>query len=158
MRSLAVTGLKTISSVSRPSVDLKNARRRSSVTLAMTFSVNDGANAVSDRLVELINHTLDRAFMARSVEARVPFLHFFDGFRTSHEVNKIELLDDEVIREMIDEATIRGPRTPRYQYKEPAWVSNYLVKRAVRGLGGTKWPDADSAGTMEEDLFTRTTQ
>ena len=30
---------------------------------------------------------------AATLEARVPFLHFFDGFRTSHEVNKIELLD-----------------------------------------------------------------
>ena len=27
---------------------------------------------------------------AATLEARVPFLHFFDGFRTSHEVNKIE--------------------------------------------------------------------
>ena len=32
---------------------------------------------------------------AATLEARVPFLHFFDGFRTSHEVNKIELLADE---------------------------------------------------------------
>ena len=30
---------------------------------------------------------------AATLEARVPFLHFFDGFRTSHEINKIELLD-----------------------------------------------------------------
>ena len=35
---------------------------------------------------------------AATLEARVPFLHFFDGFRTSHEVTKIELLADEDIR------------------------------------------------------------
>lgn len=40
---------------------------------------------------------------AASLEARVPFCHFFDGFRTSAEVNKIEKIDDETIREMIDE-------------------------------------------------------
>ena len=32
---------------------------------------------------------------AATLESRVPFLHFFDGFRTSHEVNKIELLDED---------------------------------------------------------------
>ena len=31
---------------------------------------------------------------AATLEARIPFLHFFDGFRTSHEVAKIELLDE----------------------------------------------------------------
>jgi pyruvate-ferredoxin/flavodoxin oxidoreductase len=40
---------------------------------------------------------------AATLETRLPFLHFFDGFRTSHEINKIELLDDSVIREMIDD-------------------------------------------------------
>ena len=37
-----------------------------------------------------------------SLEARVPFLHFFDGFRTSHEINKIEKIDDETIRHLVD--------------------------------------------------------
>ncbi|HVA37243.1 MAG TPA: pyruvate:ferredoxin (flavodoxin) oxidoreductase [Candidatus Dormibacteraeota bacterium] len=40
---------------------------------------------------------------AATLEGRVPILHFFDGFRTSHEVNTIELLDDEQIRAMIDD-------------------------------------------------------
>ena len=44
---------------------------------------------------------------AATLEARVPFLHFFDGFRTSHEVNKIEQLTDEDLRAMIDEAWCR---------------------------------------------------
>jgi pyruvate-ferredoxin/flavodoxin oxidoreductase len=38
---------------------------------------------------------------AAALEARVPFLHFFDGFRTSHEVNKLELLTDDDLRAMI---------------------------------------------------------
>ncbi len=39
---------------------------------------------------------------AATLEARVPFIHFFDGFRTSHEVSKIDLLSVEQIRAMID--------------------------------------------------------
>jgi pyruvate-ferredoxin/flavodoxin oxidoreductase len=39
---------------------------------------------------------------AATLEARVPFVHFFDGFRTSHEINKIDLIPVELIREMID--------------------------------------------------------
>lgn len=40
---------------------------------------------------------------AATLQARVPFLHFFDGFRTSHEVAKIETIPDAIIRQMIDE-------------------------------------------------------
>lgn len=47
----------------------------------------------------------DMALIAQvaALESRVPFLHFFDGFRTSHEVNKIERLSDDDMRAMIDE-------------------------------------------------------
>ncbi|MGK5085631.1 pyruvate:ferredoxin (flavodoxin) oxidoreductase [Bdellovibrionota bacterium FG-1] len=40
---------------------------------------------------------------ATTLQARVPFLHFFDGFRTSHEVAKIQIISDEVLNEMVDE-------------------------------------------------------
>ncbi|MCE0499370.1 MAG: pyruvate:ferredoxin (flavodoxin) oxidoreductase [Methylacidiphilales bacterium] len=40
---------------------------------------------------------------ATTLETRIPFLHFFDGFRTSHEVSKIRVLSDDVLRAMIDE-------------------------------------------------------
>ncbi|MBI5868939.1 MAG: pyruvate:ferredoxin (flavodoxin) oxidoreductase, partial [candidate division Zixibacteria bacterium] len=48
---------------------------------------------------------------AATLESRIPFLHFFDGFRTSHEVQKIELLDDETMRAMLDEKLILAHRT-----------------------------------------------
>ncbi|TAF08732.1 MAG: pyruvate:ferredoxin (flavodoxin) oxidoreductase [Nostocales cyanobacterium] len=38
---------------------------------------------------------------AATLEARVPFMHFFDGFRTSHEVQKVELLSDQDLQELI---------------------------------------------------------
>src|SRR6185369_6661356 len=39
---------------------------------------------------------------AATLESRIPFLHFFDGFRTSHEVAKIEALDDATLRALVD--------------------------------------------------------
>lgn len=51
-----------------------------------------------------VQEAMDLALIAHAsaLESRIPFLHFFDGFRTSHEVNKIEVLNDEQIRSMID--------------------------------------------------------
>jgi pyruvate-ferredoxin/flavodoxin oxidoreductase len=40
---------------------------------------------------------------AATLRARVPFLHFFDGFRTSHEVNKIQILGDGELRELVED-------------------------------------------------------
>ncbi len=47
---------------------------------------------------------------AATLESRVPFLHFFDGFRTSHEIRKIELLSDVQIRSMIRDDLVRAHR------------------------------------------------
>ncbi|MDP6430546.1 MAG: pyruvate:ferredoxin (flavodoxin) oxidoreductase [Rhodospirillales bacterium] len=45
-----------------------------------------------------------------TLRSRVPFLHFFDGFRTSHEVNVIEELTDSDLRHMIDDQTVSQHR------------------------------------------------
>jgi pyruvate-ferredoxin/flavodoxin oxidoreductase len=45
-----------------------------------------------------------------TLESRVPFLHFFDGFRTSHEVNKVQLLTPEDMRALIDDELVRAHR------------------------------------------------
>ncbi len=47
---------------------------------------------------------------AATLRSRVPFLHFFDGFRTSHEVNKIESLTDDDLRSMLPEELIAEHR------------------------------------------------
>ena len=47
---------------------------------------------------------------AATLEARVPFCHFFDGFRTSHEINKMEQLTDEDLRVMISDELVRAHR------------------------------------------------
>ncbi len=55
-------------------------------------------------------HDMALIAQASTLEARVPFIHFFDGFRTSHEVNKITLLSDAEIRAMIDDDLVRAHR------------------------------------------------
>ena len=47
---------------------------------------------------------------AATLESRVPFIHFFEGFRVSHEINKIELLGDDDITTMIDDDLVRAHR------------------------------------------------
>jgi pyruvate-ferredoxin/flavodoxin oxidoreductase len=47
---------------------------------------------------------------AATLAARVPFLHFFDGFRTSHEINTISLVPDDQIRAMIRDDHVRAHR------------------------------------------------
>ncbi len=51
-----------------------------------------------------VQEAMDLALIAHaaSLESRIPFLHFFDGFRTSHEVNKIEMLNEDDLRALID--------------------------------------------------------
>ena len=48
-------------------------------------------------------HDMALISQVATLKSRVPIMHFFDGFRTSHEVNKINLLTNEQIREMVDD-------------------------------------------------------
>ncbi len=91
-RSLAAQGLSIFGDHS----DVMAAR---STGWAMLF-----ANSVQE--------VMDMALIAQAstLESRVPFLHVFDGFRTSHEVAKIEQLDDADIRAMIDDDLVRAHR------------------------------------------------
>jgi pyruvate-ferredoxin/flavodoxin oxidoreductase len=45
-----------------------------------------------------------------TLESRIPFMHFFDGFRTSHEINKIQPISDETINALLDEKAVRAHR------------------------------------------------
>ncbi|MFB3921268.1 MAG: pyruvate:ferredoxin (flavodoxin) oxidoreductase [Terriglobia bacterium] len=59
-----------------------------------------------------VQEAMDFALIAQAatLEARVPFLHFFDGFRTSHEVAKVEQISVEQMRQLIDEELVRAHR------------------------------------------------
>ncbi|HHY88270.1 MAG TPA: pyruvate:ferredoxin (flavodoxin) oxidoreductase [Chloroflexi bacterium] len=56
---------------------------------------------------------------AATLETRVPFLHFFDGFRTSHEVNKLEQLSEDDMRAMIDLSLVEAHRARALSPERP---------------------------------------
>ncbi len=59
-----------------------------------------------------VQEVMDLAGIAHivSLRSRVPFLHFFDGFRTSHEIQKIELIDEAALTAMFDREALKSFR------------------------------------------------
>src|SRR5690349_14896964 len=59
-----------------------------------------------------VQEVMDTARIAQAptLEARIPFIHFFDGFRTSHEVAKVEQLTTDDMRAMIDQDLVEAHR------------------------------------------------
>ncbi len=55
-------------------------------------------------------HDMALISQAATLRSRIPFIHFFDGFRTSHEVNKLTMLSDDNIRAMIPDELVRAHR------------------------------------------------
>ena len=68
-----------------------------------------------------IQEIMDFALIAQAatLEARVPFIHFFDGFRSSHEVMKIEQLTDDDMRGMMDDELVLAHRQRRMTPESP---------------------------------------
>ena len=54
-----------------------------------------------------------------TIKASVPFIHFFDGFRTSHEIQKIEVLDSDALKEMISEKALENFRKKALNPNKP---------------------------------------
>ena len=64
-------------------------------------------------------HDLALVAQAATLETRVPFVHFFDGFRTSHELNTIELLSDDDLRALVPEELVRAHRSRALSPERP---------------------------------------
>jgi pyruvate-ferredoxin/flavodoxin oxidoreductase len=90
-----------------------------------------GASSVQE------GHDLALVAQAATLESRVPFMHFTDGFRTSHEYNKLSLLPDEHIRAMVDEDLVRAHRqralSPEHPVVRGTWQNpdTYFQSREV---------------------------
>ena len=80
---------------------------------------------------------------AATLESRIPFLFFFDGFRTSHEIAKIEPLEPETLRAMIDEERVR-------EHRERALSPDHPVIR-----GTAQNPDVFFQAREAANLFLR---
>ncbi len=90
-----------------------------------------------------VQEAQDMALIAQAstLESRIPFIHFFDGFRTSHEVQKIELLEDSDIRELIDDKYV-------YEHRNRALTPDRPVLR-----GTAQNPDVYFQGRETVNIF-----
>ncbi|MBO4861412.1 MAG: pyruvate:ferredoxin (flavodoxin) oxidoreductase, partial [Firmicutes bacterium] len=68
-----------------------------------------------------VQEAMDMAGIAHlsAIRGRVPFLHFFDGFRTSHEVQKIEVIDYDVFKDLIDVEAVKEFRARALNPEHP---------------------------------------
>ncbi|MGZ4502175.1 MAG: pyruvate:ferredoxin (flavodoxin) oxidoreductase, partial [Nocardioidaceae bacterium] len=64
-------------------------------------------------------HDLALVAQAATLRTRVPFVHFFDGFRTSHELNTVQTLDDDTLRELVPEQLVREHRARALSPEHP---------------------------------------
>ena len=68
-----------------------------------------------------VQQTMDLAGVAHlaAIKSSLPFLHFFDGFRTSHEVNKVEVIDYEVFDKLLDKEAVKRFRKRALNSQKP---------------------------------------
>ncbi len=66
------------------------------------------AMLASDSVQQVLDFEL--IAQAATLESRIPFMHFFDGFRTSHEESKIEMMADDILKEMISDELVTAHR------------------------------------------------
>ena len=68
-----------------------------------------------------VQEVMDFALIAQgaTLKSRVPFLHFFDGFRVSHEENKVEELDHEIMKKFLDDSLVHAHRARGLNPEQP---------------------------------------
>ena len=76
------------------------------------FAILSSANVQDAYYLSLISHL-------SAIKGSIPFLHFMDGFRTSHEINKINVLTDETIKPLIDQESLKKFRNRSLNIGKP---------------------------------------
>jgi pyruvate-ferredoxin/flavodoxin oxidoreductase len=113
---LMIPNMYKIAGELTPTVFHVSARALTTQTLSIFGDHSDVMGVRQTGFVMLASHSvqevMDFALIAQAatLEGRLPILHFFDGFRTSHEVMKIEQLTDADIRAMIDDELVFAHR------------------------------------------------
>ena len=100
------------------------ATRSTGFCMMASSSVQDAYN------LALVSHL-------SSIKASLPFLHFFDGFRTSHELNKISILEDEEVKELI-------PYEELEKFRKRALNNDHPVTRGTNQNGDIYFQETES--------------
>lgn len=80
-----------------------------------------------------------------AIEGSLPFLHFFDGFRTSHELNKVSLVDTEEIRKLIDYKKV-------YEFKNRALNIGKEITRGTSETGDVYFQNTEVRNKYYNDM------
>ena len=80
-----------------------------------------------------------------AIKSSVPFLHFFDGFRTSHEIQKIEALDEEALKGMVSEKSLQ-------QFRDRALNPDAPVTRGTAQNGDVYFQAVESRNKVYEEV------
>ncbi len=75
-----------------------------------------------------------------AIKSSLPFMHFFDGFRTSHELNKIDIIDEELIKPLLDKEALK-------KFREKALSINNPVTRGTNENGDIFFQHTESRNT-----------
>ena len=114
---LMIPNMYKIAGELTPTVFHISARSLSSQALSIFGDHQDVMAARSTGFAMLVSNSVQEAqdmaaiATAATLRARVPFIHFFDGFRTSHEINKIERLSDDDLRALVNDEMIFAHRS-----------------------------------------------
>ncbi|MEL1134868.1 pyruvate:ferredoxin (flavodoxin) oxidoreductase [Desulfitobacterium sp. THU1] len=108
-----------------PSVFHVSARALATHALSIFGDHQDVMSVRATGFAQLSSHNvqeaLDLGYIAHlaSIKARVPFVHFFDGFRTSHEIQKIEVTDYEDVAKLLDRDALQAFRNSGLNPERP---------------------------------------
>ena len=94
-----------------------------------------------------VQEVMDLASVAHlsAIKGRVPFLHFFDGFRTSHEIQKIEVIDYEDLKKLLDMDALR-------KFRENALNPEHPVTRGTAQNPDIYFQAAEASNKHYEDI------
>jgi len=92
---------------------------------------------------------------AATLRSRIPFLHFFDGFRTSHEIACVDLLEDADLAALVDEDAIRAHRARRLTPDAPTLRGTAQNPDVFFQAREACQPYHDAVPGIVEDLFAR---
>ncbi|MBQ0103607.1 MAG: pyruvate:ferredoxin (flavodoxin) oxidoreductase [Prevotellaceae bacterium] len=107
-----------------------------------------------------VQEVVDLAGVAHlaAVKGSTPFMHFFDGFRTSHEINTVEMIDTEALRQMMDAEALQAFRAHALNPEHPlmrSTVQNPDIFFQVREACNSYY---DALPSIVEDYFTQINQ
>ncbi|MDO5717015.1 MAG: pyruvate:ferredoxin (flavodoxin) oxidoreductase [Tissierellia bacterium] len=94
-----------------------------------------------------VQEVMDLASVAHlaTIKGRVPFLHFFDGFRTSHEIQKIEVMDYEDLRDLVDMEKIQ-------EFRDRALNPEHPVTRGTAENADVFFQAAEASNIYYDDI------